>query len=61
MVATTAAQAQSNGASAPTGQWTPPYGQPVQQVTRAQVYQELEHAEKDGQIAYLDSTVYAGS
>jgi Domain of unknown function (DUF4148) len=55
--ATTVAQAQSSDA----GQWTPPFGQPAQQKTRAQVYQELVHAEKDGQIAYLDSTVYAGS
>ncbi|MDH6153382.1 MULTISPECIES: DUF4148 domain-containing protein [Paraburkholderia] len=28
--------------------------------TRAQVYQELVHAEKDGQIASLNSTIYAG-
>ena len=59
--ATIAAQAQSNATSIPTGQWTPPYGQPLQQKTRAQVYQDLVHAEKDGQITYLNSTVYAGS
>ncbi|MGF6606266.1 TRAP-type C4-dicarboxylate transport system substrate-binding protein [Paraburkholderia sp. WSM4175] len=28
--------------------------------TRALVYQELVHAEKDGQIASLNSTIYAG-
>ncbi|MGF6675455.1 DUF4148 domain-containing protein [Paraburkholderia sp. WSM4174] len=27
--------------------------------TRAQVYQELVHAEQDGQLAYLNSTIYA--
>ena len=36
-----------------------PYGQPVAGKTRAQVYQELVHAERDGQLAYLNSTVYA--
>ncbi|MDE1182467.1 DUF4148 domain-containing protein [Paraburkholderia sp.] len=41
------------------GQWTPPYGQATQEKTRAQVYHELVHAEKDGQLAYLNSTLYA--
>ena len=41
------------------GQWTAPYGQPVAGKTRAQVYHELVKAEKDGQLDYLDSTVYA--
>jgi hypothetical protein len=41
--------------------WVPPYGQPVAQKTRAQVYQELIQAENDGQLAYLDSVVYAHS
>lgn len=57
----TAAQVASND-TAPTvapGGWVPPYGQPVAQKTRAQVYQELVEAEKDGQLAYLNSTVYA--
>ncbi|MEA3121800.1 MAG: hypothetical protein QOH33_1358 [Paraburkholderia sp.] len=58
---TIAAQTQSNATSSATGQWTPPDGSPVQQKTRAQVYQDLIHSEKDGQIAYLNSTVYAGS
>lgn len=43
------------------GTWVPPYGQPVAQKTRAQVYQELIQAENDGQLAYLDSVVYAHS
>jgi hypothetical protein len=37
----------------------PPYGQPTVGKTRAQVYQELVHAEQDGQLNYLNSTVYA--
>jgi Domain of unknown function (DUF4148) len=41
------------------GQWVPPNGQPIVQKTRAQVYQELVQAEQDGQLAYLNSTVYA--
>jgi len=41
------------------GGWVPPYGQPVAEKTRAQVYQELVEAEKDGQLAYLNSTLYA--
>lgn len=46
------AQVASNDAVAP-------YGQPTMQKTRAQVYQELVQAERDGQLAYLNSTVYA--
>ena len=42
------------------GQWAAPYGQPVVGKTRAQVYHELVQAEQDGQIAYLDKTIYAG-
>ncbi|MBN3754744.1 DUF4148 domain-containing protein [Paraburkholderia sp. Tr-20389] len=41
------------------GQWVAPYGQPTAEKTRAQVYHELVKAEKDGQLAYLDSTLYA--
>lgn len=41
------------------GRWVPPYGQPVVGKTRAQVYQELVQAEQDGQLAYLNSTLYA--
>jgi hypothetical protein len=41
------------------GNWVPPYGQPVVQKTRAQVYHELVQAEQDGQLAYLNSTLYA--
>ncbi|WP_144142773.1 DUF4148 domain-containing protein [Paraburkholderia sp. BCC1884] len=41
------------------GSWVPPYGQATGEKTRAQVYRELVHAEKDGQLAYLNSTLYA--
>ncbi|MGF6239903.1 MULTISPECIES: DUF4148 domain-containing protein [Paraburkholderia] len=41
------------------GTWVPPTGQAVAPKTRAEVYGELVHAEKDGQLAYLNSTVYA--
>lgn len=41
------------------GQWVPPYGQAVAPKTRAQVYQELVHAEQDGQLDYLNSTLYS--
>jgi hypothetical protein len=41
------------------GQWVAPYGEPVHQKTRAEVYQELVHAEQDGQLQYLNSTLYA--
>ncbi|GAB7535516.1 DUF4148 domain-containing protein [Burkholderia sp. 3C] len=36
-----------------------PYGQPTHEMTRAQVYGELVHAEQDGQLKYLNSTLYA--
>jgi hypothetical protein len=41
------------------GQWVPPDGQNVAPKTRAQVYQELVHAEQDGQLAYLNATLYS--
>lgn len=41
------------------GQWVAPYGQPVAGRTRAQVYQRLVTAKEDGQLSYLDRTVYA--
>ena len=45
--------------AAQAGQWVAPYGQPIVGKTRAQVYQELVQAEKDGQLAYLNSTLYS--
>jgi hypothetical protein len=41
------------------GQWVPPYGQPVTGLTRAQVYQDLVHSEQDGQLDYLNKTLYS--
>ncbi|SDH96377.1 DUF4148 domain-containing protein [Paraburkholderia phenazinium] len=41
------------------GSWVPPYGQAIAPKTRAQVYGELVQAEKDGQLNYLNSVVYA--
>ncbi|MGV2289813.1 DUF4148 domain-containing protein [Trinickia sp. YCB016] len=55
----TAQVASANVPAAAVGQWTPPYGQPVQEKTRAQVYHELVQAEKDGQLDYLNSTLYS--
>jgi hypothetical protein len=54
-------QVASNSMSAvnAAGSWVSPYGQATGEKTRAQVYQELVHAEKDGQLAYLNSTLYA--
>jgi Domain of unknown function (DUF4148) len=57
--APTTARVASNDTVAPGAQWVPPNGQPTEQKTRAQVYQELVQAERDGQMAYLNSTVYA--
>ncbi|MFL9865981.1 DUF4148 domain-containing protein [Paraburkholderia fungorum] len=56
-----AMQVAQNSTSAVTagGSWVAPYGQATAGKTRAQVYQELVHAEKDGQLAYLNSTLYA--
>jgi hypothetical protein len=73
LVATTSAFAQSANASTASaqpaaatqvaattqGNWVPPYGQSVAPKTRAQVYHELVQAEQDGQLAYLNSTLYA--
>ncbi|WP_322011121.1 DUF4148 domain-containing protein [Paraburkholderia sp. J12] len=41
------------------GGWVAPYGEPVHEKTRAEVYQELIQAEKDGQLDYLNSTLYS--
>ncbi len=41
------------------GGWVPPYGQPIHEKSRAEVYQELVHAEQDGQLAYLNKELYS--
>ncbi|MBR8306316.1 DUF4148 domain-containing protein [Burkholderia cenocepacia] len=41
------------------GEWVPPYGQPIHEKTRAEVHAELVQAEQDGQLKYLNSTLYS--
>ncbi|CAN7624642.1 DUF4148 domain-containing protein [Caballeronia sp. LjRoot29] len=53
----------STQAAAPTtlaqsGQWVPPDGETIAPKTRAEVYQELVKAEQDGQLDYLNRTLY---
>lgn len=62
--ATAFAQTPATHASAPAvhaARWVPPYGVPVVGETRAEVYHDLIRAEQDGQLKYLDSTLYAHS
>lgn len=42
-----------------TASWTAPGQSYGEEKTRAQVRQELIHAEKDGQLAYLNQTLYS--
>jgi Domain of unknown function (DUF4148) len=66
ILVTGSAFAQDNSAASSNGsatmqqsaQWVPPYGDAIASKTRAEVGQELVHAEQDGQLAYLDRTVY---
>jgi hypothetical protein len=48
--------AQSPAKPAQDSSWKPP----VSTLTRAQVERSLVHAEKDGQLNYLDTVVYRG-
>ncbi len=57
--ATTQVAANDTAPTVAPGTWVPPYGQPVHEKTRAEVYHELVQAEQDGQLAYLNSTLYA--
>ena len=41
------------------GNWVAPDGVQTAPKTRAQVYHELVQAEQDGQLAYLNSTIFA--
>jgi hypothetical protein len=43
---------------AQTGQWVPPDGETIAPKTRAEVYQELVKSEQDGQLDYLNRTLY---
>ena len=40
------------------GQWVPPDGQTTAPKTRAEVYQDLVKSEQDGQLDYLNRTLY---
>jgi hypothetical protein len=51
-------QAQQNPAGAQTPQWAAPNSAGMGK-SRAQVYGELVEAQRDGQIAYLNRTLYA--
>jgi Skp family chaperone for outer membrane proteins len=55
---TTAADASASVTASQTGAWGPPQGEANLSKTRAQVYAELVQAEKDGQLEYLNSTIY---
>jgi hypothetical protein len=46
-------------APAPNGQGVQASGQPIRGKTHAEVHQELLRAERDGELTYLNSTVYA--
>lgn len=39
-------------------QWVPPDGQEIAPKTRAEVYQDLVKSEQDGQLDYLNRTLY---
>ena len=55
---TAPAQAPAPTVVAQTGQWVPPDGQAIQPKTRAEVYQDLVKSEQDGQLDYLNRTLY---
>ncbi|WP_144154309.1 DUF4148 domain-containing protein [Paraburkholderia sp. BCC1885] len=57
--ASTQVAANSGSPMGQAGQWVSPDAQANTGKTRAQVYQELVQAEKDGQLDYLNSTIYA--
>ncbi|WP_309491462.1 hypothetical protein [Trinickia mobilis] len=52
-------QAAQTAAADPAGQSANPSDPPATAKTRAEVYQELVRAERDGQLANLNSTIYA--
>ena len=53
------AQIAQTGSPAQKGEWTSPQNQPAMEKTRTQVREELMQAERDGQLATLNSSVYA--
>jgi ABC-type glycerol-3-phosphate transport system substrate-binding protein len=56
--AQTPAQAPTPVTVAQAGQWVPPDGQAIAPKTRAEVYQDLVKSEQDGQLDYLNRTLY---
>lgn len=52
------AQAPAPVTVAQAGQWIPPDGQTIAPRTRAEVYQDLVKSEQDGQLDYLNRTLY---
>jgi hypothetical protein len=52
------AQAPAPVTVAQAGQWVPPDGQTIAPRTRAEVYQDLVKSEQDGQLDYLNRTLY---
>jgi len=56
---TTAPSTTAPAATSYASQQVPSYSQPVVSKTRAQVYQELVQAEKDGSLAQMNATTYA--
>ena len=52
------AQAPAPTTLAQAGQWVPPDGQSIAPKTRAEVYQDLVKSEQDGQLDYLNRTLY---
>jgi Skp family chaperone for outer membrane proteins len=55
---TTPAQAPAPVNVAQAAQWVPPDGQTIASKTRAEVYQDLEKSQQDGQLDYLNRTLY---
>ena len=53
------AQIAQAGSATQEGEWTSPQNQPAMGKTRTEVRQELIQAERDGELQYLNSTVFA--
>jgi hypothetical protein len=53
------AEVAQTGSTVQKGEWTSPQNQPAMGKTRTEVRQELIQAERDGELQYLNSTVFA--
>lgn len=58
-VAATQVASNSTPSTDQAGQWVSPLAESGAPKTREQVYQELVHAEQDGQLNQLTSTIYS--